>query len=391
CLAAGLPLTTASVYNPVGTTEGLHDNPKQDITDGASVKLDWRPTADLKLSYTLSGGRYQEQAGDDIRFTWNTGNQTNTNLDSVLGTPGTNDEHHVYGNLGTGFINYDLREAWRHGIKDTLTNGVSAEWRHGDWTLSGAGSYSTSKHVFRDTDDGFFGSNTFNGSTLPRTGLGTGTASPLKVTVNFSDIGNNFNAQTIKAYQFTTGSTTLGPEIDWQDLHNYTIGGAVSRPGKTNESIAALQFWAKRSFTLAGNPFTVRVGFDYSEQYRNVQSYDANMWTFVGADHVAGTADDNAAQIAAVNVAPRVDAYYKFPAIPRVSMRELYNLYKAHPDWFVYRDAESYRFSTVEPYEILETKTAPWLEFTGTLFNNRLSYIGGVRYEKNDGTGIFAL
>src|SRR4051812_47680974 len=31
-IAAGKPLTTASVYNPVGTTEGLHDNPKQDIT-----------------------------------------------------------------------------------------------------------------------------------------------------------------------------------------------------------------------------------------------------------------------------------------------------------------------------------------------------------------------
>ena len=66
--------------------------------------------------------------------------------------------------------------------------------------------------------------------------------------------------------QFTTGSTTLGPEINWQDLHNSTIGGAVSRPGKTTESIAAFQFWAKRSFILAGNPFNVRVGFDYSEQ-----------------------------------------------------------------------------------------------------------------------------
>jgi len=390
-IAAGKPLTTASVYNPLATTEGVHDNPKRDITDGASVKFDWRPTPELKLSYSLSGGRYQEQAGDDIRFTWNTGAQTNTNLDSVLGTPGTNDEHHVYGNLGTGFINYDLREAWRHGIKDTLTNGFSAEWHHGDWTVSGAGSYSTSKHVFRDTDDGFFSSNTFNGSTLPRTGVGLGTASPLRITVNFSDIGNNFNAQTIKAYQFTTGSTTLGPEVNWQDLHNSTIGGAVSRPGKTTESIAAFQFWAKRSFTLAGNPFNVRVGFDYSEQFRNVQSYDAKMWTFVGADHVASTADDNAAQIAAVNVGPRSDAYYKFPAIPRVSMRELYKLYQAHPDWFVYRDAESYRFSTVEPYEILEKKTAPWLEFTGTLLNNRLSYIGGVRYEKNEASGIFAL
>ena len=36
-IAAGKPLTTVSAYNPQPTTEGLHDNPKQDITDSASA------------------------------------------------------------------------------------------------------------------------------------------------------------------------------------------------------------------------------------------------------------------------------------------------------------------------------------------------------------------
>jgi hypothetical protein len=125
-LAAGKPLTTVSASNPLPTTEGLHDNPKQDVTDSASAKFDWKPTRELKVAYSISGGRYQERAGDDIRFTWNTGAQstavTAAVLDAPLGAPGTNDEHSVYGNLGTGSIRYDLREAWRNGTKDTFTN-----------------------------------------------------------------------------------------------------------------------------------------------------------------------------------------------------------------------------------------------------------------------------
>jgi TonB-dependent receptor len=395
-LAAGKPLTTVSAYNPQPTTEGLHDNPKQDVTDAASAKFDWKPTRELKLSYSISGGRYQERAGDDIRFTWNTGAQstavTSAVLDNPLGNPGTNDEHSVYGNLGTGSIRYDLREAWRNGVKDSFTNVVDAEWRRGDWQLNAAGSLSRSRHIFRDTDDGFFGSNTLSGSTLPLTGLGTGTAGSRQlITVNLLENGSKFNAHTITSHAFSTGQTTRGPEINWQDPANMTIGGAVSRTGKTQEFIAALRLRAKRTFSLAQNPFSLRLGYDYDELFRNVQRYDSNLWTFVGADHVAGTADDNAGQIAAVNVLPERDTYYDFPAVTRVSMRRLYALYQQHPDWFQYRDAESYRFSTTEPYQVNERTYAPWFEFSGAFFRNRLTYSGGVRYERAEAVALGSL
>ncbi|MBI5770458.1 MAG: TonB-dependent receptor [Verrucomicrobia bacterium] len=395
-LAAGRPLTTVSVLNPAAFTEGIHDNPKQDVTDAASVKLDWRPVRGLRLSYSLSGSRYQERAGDDVRFNWLTGAQstavTAAVLDTPLGSPGTNDQRNVYGNLGTGSIRYDLREAWRNGVKDTFTNAAEAEWRHRDWLVNAAGSFSMSKHIFRDTDDGFFGSNTFNGSGLPLTGVGTGTAGSRQLlTVNFRDIGDQFNARTIKSYAAATGQTTLGPELNWQDPSTMTIGGAVSRPGKTNESIGALRLKVKRTFSLAGNPFAVRLGYDYDELFRNVQNYDAKIYTFVGADHIAQTADDHAGQIAAVNTLPERDAYYDFPAVTRVSMRRLYQLYQQHPDWFQLRDAESFRFTTVEPYEVNEKTYAPWLEFSGAFFQNRLTYSGGVRYERADADALGSL
>jgi iron complex outermembrane receptor protein len=389
-IAAGKPLTTVSAYNPAAFTEGLHDNPKQDITDGISAKFDWRPIRELKVSYSISGGRYQERAGDDIRFNWISGTPaTGLSADTALGQPGTNDEHSVYGVIGAGSIRYDLREAWRNGIKTTFTNAVESEWRHGAWQLNAAGSLSMARHVFRDTDDGFFGSNTFSGSSLPLTGLGTGTASKQLITLNYLDIGPKMNAHTIKTYaQTATSNTTVGPEINWQDLNNYAIGGAVSRPGKTTETLGALRLRAKRSFTLAGNPFSARVGYDYDDLFRNVQKYDAKLWTFIGPNHDANNPGATAAQIAAVNVLPERDSYYDFPAVPRVSMRRLYDLYVQHADWFQYRDAESYRFSVVEPYEVRERTYAPWFELSGALLSNRLTYSGGMRYEKAEADGV---
>jgi TonB-dependent receptor len=390
-VAAGQPLTTVSVYNPQLTQDLLHDNPKQDVTDSASVKFDWRPVRALKLSYTLSGSRYQERAGDEVRFIWGTGNQTNTNLSSALGAPGTNgigsDGYYAtYGNLGAGAIRFDLREGWRNGIKNVATHGVEADWKHGNWSANARASYSTSKHRFKDTDDGFFQSTTMTGSTLPNTGIGSGTANPRAITVNLLQRDYKMSHD-IHAYAQATGSTTLGPELNWQDLTNSYIGGAVSRQARLMESIGATRLWAKYSFRTE-NPFAIRTGFDFNEQFRNLQNYDAKLWTFVGRDGIAGTADDNAAQIAAVNLAPERDSYFGSPAVPRISLRRLYDLYKANPTWFQYRDAESHRFSVTEPYEINEKTYGTYVELTGAFLRNRLSYIGGVRYEKAEAWGV---
>ena len=148
-----------------------------------------------------------------------------------------------------------------------------------------------------------------------------------------------------------------------------------------------MRLFAEREFGTT-NPFSIKAGFDYDELFRNRKRYDANLWTFVGPDHIAGTQDDNAAQIQAVNVRPERDSYYDAPAVPRLSMSRLYNLYVTHPDWFVYREAESHKFSVRDPYEINEKTFAPYLQFSGSFFQNRLGYIGGVRFERAEAWGL---
>ena len=371
-LDAGQPLTTVSVYNPARTQDLLHDNPKQDIKDYATVKLDWRPVPDLKLSYSLSGSRYKEKTGDDLRFTWNTG------------TPRLNDQYSTYGAIGatsTGAIQYDMREAWRNGNKPVINQVIDAEWSRGDWTVGAKASYSVAKQTYRDTEDGFFQGTTMPSSSLPNTGIGAGKANARRITVNLLDQSYSFSRR-IEAFDAVTGTP-----IDWTDLNNIYIGGAVSRPGNSIETIAAARLFVEREFG-ATNPFSVKAGFDYDEIFRNRKRYDANLWTFVGADGVAGTPDDNAAQIQALNVQAERDSFYDSPAVPRISLSRLYDLYVTRPNWFRYRDAESYKFSVRDPYEINEKTFAPYLQISGSFFRNRLNYIGGVRYEKAEAWGL---
>ena len=390
-IAAGQPLTTVSVFNPQLTRDLIHDNPKQDITTSGSLKFDWRPMPELRMSYSLAPSRYLERAGDEIRFTWNTGSQPNTVTPAVLnqamGSPGTNGiqpdgTYASFGPLGAGSIRYEIFEGWRNGYKNMLTNAAEAEWTKGSWKINGKASYSTSKHEFKDIDDGFFQATSLNGSSLPHVGIGSGTGNPQAITVNIMQRDYKMN-HLVQAYTHATGATARGPAVDWQDLRNSYIGGAVSRQGRSKEIIAATRWWAKYQFSTR-NPLSVRLGYDFTEQFRNIQSWDARLWTFVGADGLPSTQDDNAAQIAAVNVPPAPDSYFNSPAVPRISYTRLYDIYKTNPGWFRPRQAESHRFSVRDPYELSERTNAGWFELTGALFDNRFSYSGGVRYERTD-------
>lgn len=381
-LAAGRPLTTPSVYNPVKTQDLLHDNPIWNYKDYATLKVDWRPSPDLKLSYSISATLFRNQTADDVRILWNTGS-----------SPVRNDEFSTYGATGAGFVRFDTREGWRDEYNPTFTNTVEVERRKGPWTLSARGSYSTARHVLSDTDHGFFNNMTSvsvptGGSGLLQTGIGTGSANPRLITVNLLNQTKYF-ARTIEARDAATGQL-----IDWADPANLNIGGATSRQGESIEVRGAVRLFARRSFTLGGsNPLSVQLGFDYDEQYRHRRRYRNDLWTFVGADGRTATAanpspDDSAAQIAAVNVKASRDDIYDAPAVPRLSMSRLYKLYQDHPNWFVAKEAESYYGAVSSPYQLSEKTYAPYLQFKGGLFGNRLGYAGGVRFEESDAWGL---
>lgn len=385
--AAGKSLTTPSVYNPVKTTVGLHQNPAWIYRDYITLRGDWRPVKPLRLSYSVNASMFHAQTADDVRFVWNTGafgngayGNTAYKTQPTLGQPGTNDEYNTYGPAGTGAILFDTREGWRDEYNPTITQDFESEWHNDVWTVSAKGSYSFTKHTLKDMDDGFF--NNMTGTGIPQTGIGTGTANPRKITVNYLD-NTKYMPQTIEARDGTTGAL-----IDWQNPANMNIGGATSRQGRATESVAAAKLFVKRQFDLGRNPVSLQLGLDLSDQYRNHGEYRNDLWNFVGADGKPETADDSADQIAAVNITPQRDAIYNAPAVPRLSMSRLYKLYQDHPSWFVYNDAESYRGYVTNSYQFDEKTTGIYLQAIGTLFSNRLQYAGGLRYERTTAWGI---
>jgi iron complex outermembrane recepter protein len=394
-MAAGRKLTTPSVYNPVKTTDGLHQNPAWIYRDYVTVRGDWRPVRTLRFSYSVNANMFRAQTADDVRFTMNTGafgssaygsptgsNSAATNYATqpTLGQPGTNDQYNIYGPTGTGSILFDTREGWRTEYNPTITQDVESEWHDDLWTVSAKGSYSFTKHTLKDIDDGFF--NNMTGTGIAQTGIGTGTANPRKITVNLLN-ETKYIAQTVEARDATTGQL-----IDWQNPANMYIGGATSRQGEAKETVAAAKLFVKRNFNLSINPVSIQLGLDLSDQYRNHGKYKNDLWNFVGADGIKGTADDSADQIAAVNITPARDFIYNAPAVPRLSMSRLYKLYQDHPSWFQYNDAESYRGYVTNSYQFDEKTTGIYLQAIGTLFSNRLQYAGGIRYERTTAWGI---
>ncbi len=395
--AAALPAITAgqaynppSLYSPATQNPLNHNAPLAQGNRYAMVRADWRPVRDLRLGASVSGSQGWKQVADDIRYQWNAASTGSGDAARF------NDRNTSLGRLG-GAQAFHSSPLWRDISTPTLTGQLEANWQRNHWTLGARGSASESRYTYRDTEDGFFNSTTVAAVTgLPNvaeTGIGNGTANPMSLTMNFRAI-DYWGPKQIETFTTAnrlapTGAAASDPNswnvpIDWSRNANIRIGGARARPGYSKETILAAKTFARRSFSF-DNPFSVQFGFDYNERYR-FRRYLYNSWRFVGADHVAATADDSGTLIAAEQLSPRPDSQYDYPAIERISMSKYYSLFQQHPDWFVYDADRSARLSLTSnaAYDLTETITAPYVQFDTRLLHNRLRLTGGVRHEETD-------
>ena len=364
-LAAGQKLpSTVGLYNPAMTTMLLHDAPTKDQKDYASMRVDWRPVHTLTLGYAYSYASALSSQGDDIRYTWNT-------AATGAGDPQFVDRRTVVGrNLG-GQIIYNT-PLWRNVLRPTNAHSFEGTWKKESWTASFKGAFSQSKNYISSTENGFF--NSTSGGGVLNTGVGTGTANPIPITVTFRDVDYR-DPREIEA------KDAAGNIVDWSSAAVARIGGAVDRPGRAVTDVTSMRLFLKRDFNFR-NTLTVQLGYDYSEEYRN-RRYAMKVWGFVGADHLPSTADDSASQIKADVLTRSGDTFANTPALDHISLSKLYKLYQDHPDYFVFDPNQSLRNTIPNTYSYTETNHAPYLEFFQGLFNNRLQLAGGVRHEKN--------
>jgi TonB-dependent receptor len=382
-LAAGQPYNAPSLYTPGLRNPLNHNAPLWQGNNYASARVDWRPVRELTLGASVSRTQGWKQVADDIRYQWDnsaTGSgdrERFVDRTTSLGRPG-------------GAAAFHSSPLWRDINSPTLSTQLEARWRKGAWTASSKASWSQSGYTYADMGHGFFNSTTVANSTglpnIPQTGIGSGTANPIPLTLDYYDI-DYWGPKRIVASTTATGASSSNianytVPVDWSDNANIRIGGARSRPGTSKEIVTAEKSFVKYDFSFR-NPLSLQLGFDYTERYRN-RHYDYLAWQFVGADGVPNSADDAGTLISAVNVKPRRDSQYDYPAIQRISMSRLYQLYVDHPTWFKFDDARSARLGlTSQPaYDLNEKIKAPYLQFDSRWFHGRLRLTGGVRMEQ---------
>jgi iron complex outermembrane recepter protein len=387
-LAAGNPLPTVpSIFNPGMRNPLNHNAPLMQGKDYASIRADWRPIPELTLGWSISGTRGWKQVADDIRYRWDAAATGSGNANRY------NDATTALGRVGGGAIYHD-NPLWRDVNSPTVSTAFDSVWRKGDWEASLNGSWSQSRYSYFDTEHGFFNSTSVSNVTgltnIPNTGVGSGTANPIPLTVDYRDI-DYWGPKTIQAFTTATGksSTNIADytvPVDWASNGATRIGGARSRPGKSEEIVTAGRAYLQRYFRTV-NPFTAKLGLDWYDTFRN-RHYDSYAWQFVGADGIPNSPDDSSTLIGAVNLHGRRDSEYDYPGSERISMTRLYKLYQDHPDWFRYDEARSARLTQTQnpAYDLHETTTAPYLAVDTRLFHNRLRLQGGVRYEKTKAT-----
>ncbi len=378
-----------SEFNPAMTQLLNHDAPKEQGKDFASVRLDWRPVSTLALSWTFGGTNGWVQNADDIRYTWRmdaTGSGSPTRY---------TDPNQDLGRPGGGQI-YHNSPLWRDVYAPTDYSLWEGQWRKGDWEAGLRLGISESRYSYKDTGDGFFQSTSVDNPTgmvaVPQTGIGSGTANPIPLTVDFLDT-NYWGAKKIVAWTTpagAAGSTAADSNIadytvpiDWASNSNTKLGGARSRPASGRELLGAEKAYLTRYFNF-DNPLSVKLGFDWSERFRQ-KEYDYNAWRFVGPNNSTD-------QISAVYLQPRPDSEYNDPGSQRISMTRYYKMYQDHPEWFQYDAARSVfeSRSNSPKYNLWEKIPAGYAEFDWKLFHNRLHLAGGVRYERveDEATGL---
>ncbi len=349
-----------SIFNPAMNNSLLHQSYSRRERIPLSLRVDWRPVPTLTLTPFVSYTRLNSLHRADVRFQVNTGATV------------FNDSTKVLGARGTGALTYvNQLEAWRDEYATNTNAGLIAKWRRGPWQVEGAANASRSISEFKDTENGFFSSPSDQEGRNPAI---------TNVTVNFLDL----NWRAPGRYEVFDST---GAPVDWSSAANYSLRAATSRPRLIQGDVQTAYLKVRRDFGTR-IPVGLELGANYKMEKRDRKKMDLNTWTYLGPDGVPNSADDKAGVIAADHYAKAPDAEYGYPPVEHLSMTKYYNLFKAHPEYFRYEDAISYRRSAASVNKLTETVKALYLMGDTRLFANRVSLIGGVRLERSEGDGL---
>jgi TonB-dependent receptor len=176
-----------------------------------------------------------------------------------------------------------------------------------------------------------------------------------------------------------------GAEIDPYNLNNFRLTTLSDDPIDGVAQMKGAYADLKRDFDLGSMPLTVKLGTRVYEESKDNRRATRS-WTFVGADGIANTADDNARPYMDTNYSGE-DPYWGSRPIQWIDAYKLAETLKTNPNYFLENAVTSEQFRINNSEKITETITAYYLQLEGKLLNNKLSFVTGVRYEKTEDAG----
>jgi TonB-dependent receptor len=197
---------------------------------------------------------------------------------------------------------------------------------------------------------------------------------------------------------------SAGAVIDPYNLNNYRLNTLQNSPVDGKAKMEGAFANLDRDFNIGGFPLTVKVGAATRKEDRDNRRY-TEQWNFIGRDGIANTADDSAGPFLDREYS-REDPYFGSPPIQWVNPYTLADLFRSNPEQFrgttstITVDGTSVTTEPGYPAElarisnsqkVTERVSAGFLQFNGKLFNNRLQFTTGARYEKTEDKGEGAL
>lgn len=323
------------------------------ITTSGQLGVDWRLTPRDVLSASL---QYREANNFTSR----------NSLTLAYGTGATGGPTFTQGALtGAGTATQGAAVNQLIGTETVHLNFKYAH-RGAVWRLEGAGTWSDSRSANEDVDRGHFYTTPSSISSVIIRGDGMGDGGAF--------IPTNYRA-----------ATRTGVPVDLYDGANYSIVTATSAQSRNRTTKTAGRLDAAREFTGL-RPFTLKAGLAVDRMDRDLRAF-GKTWNF----------RPNGATDATSRLAGRFDVFDEaFNATAPtlygqrmrwINARKLYQVYEAHPDWFVLDEALAHQNQVAGSRQLIETISAAYLRADLRLLQNRLWLVAGVRLEQTEDDG----
>jgi len=237
------------------------------------------------------------------------------------------------------------------------------------WRIDSNLSRSVAGTKFTDTEDRFFNNVTTRIS---------------NVALRDEGIDQVVHARRVGAW---TAIDRTGAPVNIYDNSGFNLISASSAPQDITDEVRRGAVNVSREFDLR-IPFTLKIGGVVNQRLNDTLA-GSKSWTFAPPGGAAALLVRNYDVVAERFSAPShfIDATNHDVKVNWISMAKTYELYAAHPTWFVLNEPAAYQSRVNLTKTIDETITAGYFRADAKLFNNRLWLVAGVRYERTTDEG----